>query len=123
MVISALAAEGDPMANDQPWKPAQATDEIRKLARNDRLKITYTSHIRERLAERDLTTGDVFYVLKNGFVYEHPAPSTQQGLYKYRMETKTPNSGNRTLRLVVIPDPNHNDGWMKLVTLMFIDET
>ncbi|GJE41301.1 DUF4258 domain-containing protein [Methylobacterium soli] len=64
------------MAPSQPWKPATATIEIRKLARDERLPMTYTRHIRERLAERDLTIGDVLYVLKHGFVYEEPEEST-----------------------------------------------
>ncbi|KQO76409.1 DUF4258 domain-containing protein [Methylobacterium sp. Leaf88] len=109
------------MPFDQPWKPPLATSEIRKLARDEQLPMTYTMHIRERLAERDLTTGDVLYVLKHGFVYEDPEPSTRPGYYKYRIESRSPNSGSRTIRVVVIPDANNCQ--MKLVTVMYVDES
>ncbi|WP_442919257.1 DUF4258 domain-containing protein [Methylobacterium sp. SyP6R] len=109
------------MAPSQPWKPSDATDAVRTLAKSDRLRITYTSHVRDRLEERGLTTGDARYVLKHGFVYEHPQESTQAGLYKYRVESRSPNSGSRTLCVVVIPDVTSL--WMKLVTVMFVDET
>lgn len=104
----------------QPWNPADATDEIRTLGRNAKLTLSWTDHIRARLVERDLIMGDVLYILKNGFVYDEPEEATQPGLYKYRMETRTPNSNNRSVRLVVIPDPT--TCWAKLVTLMWADE-
>lgn len=109
------------MASDQPWKPPEATNEIRKLARKDSLPLTYTSHIRERMAERDLTTGDVLYVLKHGFVYDAPEESTRPGYYKYRIDSRSPNSGSRTVRVVAIPDVIHCE--MKLVTVMYVDES
>lgn len=109
------------MAIDQPWKPARATEETRKLARDEKLQITYSVHARQRLIERDLTTGDALYVLKHGFVYEDPECASREGLYKYRVESRSPNSGSRTLRVVVIPDPSSL--WIKVVTIMFLDET
>ncbi|MFK5600273.1 DUF4258 domain-containing protein [Methylobacterium sp. HMF5984] len=109
------------MASDQPWKPPEATIEIRKLARDERLPLTYTRHIRERMAERDLTTGDVLYVLKHGFVYEAPEESTRLRYYKYRIESRSPNSGSRAVRVVAIPDINNCE--MKLVTVMYVDES
>ena len=109
------------MATEQPWKPAEATNEINKLAKDQQLRITYTSHARERLVERDLTTSDALYVLKHGFVYEDPMETTQAGLFKYRVESRSPNSGSRTVRAVVIPDPARR--WMKMVTIMYMDES
>jgi hypothetical protein len=72
------------------------------------------------LAERDLIIGDVMYVLRNGFVFEDPEPATQPDLFKYKIETRTPNSNNRSVRLVVIPDPQRC--WVKVVTVMWVDE-
>ena len=72
------------------------------------------------MAERDLFVGDILHVLKFGFVYSEPEPSSQPGLYKYRIETRTPNSDNRTVRLVVIPDPEKL--WVKNITVMRADE-
>ncbi|WP_374679328.1 DUF4258 domain-containing protein [Bosea sp. 47.2.35] len=104
----------------QPWKPADATEEIRALGGCGKLTLSWTDHIRARLVERDLVMGDVRYILRHGFVYDPPEEATQPGLYKYRIETRTPNSNNRVVRLVVIPDPSTS--WAKLVTLMWADE-
>lgn len=105
----------------QPWKPAEATRVIRGLAREATLRLTYTQHAKDRLIERDLTMGDVLWVLKEGFVHGEPEKSTQDGLYKYKPESRSPNSGNRAVRVVVIPDPANI--WMKIVTVMWVDET
>ena len=105
----------------QPWTSAEATRVIRDLARAANLRLTYSQHARERLLERDLTMGDVLWVLKEGFVHGEPERSTQDGLYKYTPESRSPNSGNRTVRVVVIPDPTRS--WMKIVTVMWVDET
>lgn len=107
--------------SSQPWKSAVATRIIRELARAPGLRLTYSRHAKERLLERDLTMGDVLFVLKEGFVHREPEKSTQDGLYKYHPESRSPNSGNRTVRVVVIPDPANT--WMKIVTVMWVDET
>jgi hypothetical protein len=74
----------------------------------------------QRTAERDLNMGDLLYVLKNGFVYEPPEQATQPGLWKYKIETRSPNSGNRVVRAVVISDVSKI--WAKIITLMWADE-
>jgi Domain of unknown function (DUF4258) len=104
----------------QPWKPADATDEIRRIARIDEMRLTRRDHAVDQMTERELIMGDLLYLLKNGFVYEDPEPSTQKGLYKYKMESKTPNSGDRSVRAVVIPDPKRC--WLKVITVMWVDE-
>ena len=103
----------------QPWKPADATDNIRKLARGD-FDFVPADHWEERLEERNLLVGDVLYLLKNGFVYEPGVKSTRGHLYKYEMEYTTPNSNGRTLRVVLIPCAAENT--IKIVTIMFADE-
>ncbi|MCC0808944.1 DUF4258 domain-containing protein [Methylobacterium sp. W2] len=108
------------MAKLQPWKPADATDEIRKLARSDKLNLTFSGHARDQLDIRDLFIGDASYVLKHGFVYEHPVEATRPGLFKYRIESRSPNSGNRIVRVIAVPDPGAN--LIKLVTVMWKDE-
>lgn len=90
------------------------------MGRNPKLDLSYSQHFRERLAERDLLIGDVRYVLRHGFVYDDPVAATQPGLFRYRIETRTPNSSNRSVRLVVIPDPARC--WIKVVTVMWADE-
>jgi Domain of unknown function (DUF4258) len=104
----------------QPWKSADATDAIRSMGRNASLTLSYTVHAKERLAERNLIVSDVLYVLKNGFVYQDPKPATQPALYKYEMENRTPNSNNRIVRIVVIPNPAQCG--VKVITVMWSDE-
>jgi len=105
----------------QPWPPAMATDKIRAIARSDCLELSYTRHARERMQERGLLTGDILYVLKNGFVYQGPQSGKVEGYFKYRMEAQTPNSGSRTVGVVVIPDKDGNCA-LKVVTVMWINE-
>lgn len=105
----------------QPWSPAEATRIIRDLARSSKMQLTYTQHARARLLDRDLTMSDVLWVLKEGFIHRAPETSTQPGLFKYHPESRSPNSGNRSVRVVVIPDPTRS--WMKIVTVMWVDET
>jgi hypothetical protein len=89
------------------------------MAKSERLTISKSLHLQDQLDRRDLIMGDVLYVLKNGFVYSNAQTSTQSGLFKYLIESSTPNS-QRAVRVVVIPDPARC--WMKLVTVMWVDE-
>ncbi len=68
---------------------------------------------------RDLVIGDVLHVLKYGFVYEPAQMSTQAGYYKYLMESTTPNSNRRKVRVVVIPAESPAS---KVVSAMWVDE-
>jgi hypothetical protein len=103
----------------QPWSCADATDMIRRLAVDQRLCLSKSVHFDDQLSDRDLIMGDALYVLKNGFVYREAQTSTQPGLFKYRIDSMTPNAV-RTVRIVAIPDPQRC--WMKLVTVMWVDE-
>jgi hypothetical protein len=104
----------------QPWQTADATHAIRDLGSKKNLSLSYTIHSKDRLLERDLLIGDVLYVLKNGFVHNDAEESTKPGFYKYQIETRTPNSGNRFVRLVVIPCVAPPQ--IKIVTVMWVDE-
>lgn len=104
----------------QPWEPGQATRIIRELARGEKLHLAITRHCGERLNERGLLMSDLLYVLKNGFVYEEPEPSTNPHFHKYKMESETPNSNGRIVRAVVIPDARNCT--IKAVTIMWVDE-
>lgn len=102
------------------WSPRQATDEIRAISRSKNLTISYKKHAKERMQERNLIVSDVLFTLKNGFVYRDPLPSTRAGYNKYDIDSKTPNSGNREIRVVVIPDKK--TCFLKIVTVMWVDE-
>nr|WP_281378583.1 DUF4258 domain-containing protein [Kaistia hirudinis] len=90
------------------------------MAANTKLKLTSTEHARDQMSERDLIMGDVLYVLKHGFVLEEAQASTQASVFKYLPQSRTPNSGNRTVRVVVVVDAARL--WMKLITVMWVDE-
>jgi len=91
------------------------------MARDDRLWLAYKVHAMQRLAERGLLTGDVLFVLKHGFVHGEASPATRPDYFRYEMESRTPNSEGRTVRVVVIPD--HANLTCKIVTVMWVDET
>lgn len=108
------------MAKPQPWSPPDATTTTRQIAKHADLSITYTRHAKEQMLARDLIIGDVNYVLKNGFVHSEPQASTREGLYKYLVESRSPNSNNRSVRIVVVPCAKTR--WIKIITVMWVDE-
>lgn len=108
------------MTSTQPWDAGRATTEIRSIARDNRLALSYKLHARERLNERNLIVSDVLYALKNGFVYQQPVPATRPGHFRYRVECRTPNSGSRAIGVVVIPAKT--GCLIKVISVMWIDE-
>lgn len=108
------------MARDNEWPASKAADEIRAIARSPKLTISYTKHARDRILERGLIISDVLHVLKSGFVHTEPSPSTRQGYKKYAIECRCPNGGNRSIRVIVIPDKNAC--FLKIATVMWADE-
>ncbi|WP_434729889.1 DUF4258 domain-containing protein [Rhizobium binae] len=108
------------MSVQEPWDPGIATEKIRGIAKSPKLAITYKLHAIDRMAERGLINSDVLYALTNGFVYQKAIPATRPDLYRYRIECKTPNSGNRVVGVVVIPAVNGS--LLKIVSVMWIDE-
>lgn len=115
-----MSGIGSPEDRAQPWPPQVATRTINRIAREEGLTVTLTRHVREQMATRELIMSDVLYILKNGFVYQEPQTSTQPNLFKYLIETRTPNSGNRVVRAVAIPSAR--DRHIKIVTVMWVDE-
>jgi hypothetical protein len=99
--------------------PAAATRFIRGLF-GPKLGLRYTRHALDRMEMRGLIVSDLLHVIRHGFVYDEAQESTRDGLYKYRMECVTPNSGGRTVRIVVIPSES---GWIKVITVMWADES
>ena len=86
------------------WSPKTATREITKIATSKKMTISYCLHAKERLAERNIIISDVLHVLRYGIVQQDPQPSTREAFNKYLVESKSPNSENRTIGVVVIPD-------------------
>jgi hypothetical protein len=102
----------------RPWKPSVATTRIRRKADDDPT-IYPTGHAKAQMADRDLIMSDVLHVLKRGFVYEEAEPAKEDGFFRYHMEGPSPNSGGRSIRVVVIPFPTPA---LKIVTVMWVDE-
>jgi len=102
-----------------PMGPAEATECLRAKARDPEFSIARTAHFSERLAERGFVMGDVLHLFKHGFVLEGVQPTTRPHEFKYILEGVTPNSGGRTVAVVVIPSPTPV---VKLITVMWKDE-
>ena len=119
MVISVPPMKVSRLNKPQPWEPGDATDNIREIAASE-FALSLTGHVEERMEERDLTTGDILHLLKRGFIYEAAQPSTRTKCFKYCVDGTTPNTGNRTVRVVCVPciDPF----LIKIVTVMWRDE-
>ncbi len=107
-------------SDKQPWNPRKATEEIRKVAKNERLDLCYTNHARDRLEERGIVTRDILYLLQNGFIHKEAKKTTRRNCFKYTIEGKTPNSNNRTLVAVVIP--KRRSPFIKIITIMWKDK-
>jgi hypothetical protein len=106
------------MARDSgPHSPTDATAWIRSIAEGDPT-LPYTEHTRERMADRDIASGNILHLLRYGFVLNPGQPTRAPGLFSYEVEGRTPNSGGRSVRVVVIPQV----GVLKIVTMMWVDE-
>jgi len=108
------------MADGNPWNKREATENIRKMSRSKSFGINYKLHARERLSERGLIMSDALFVMKNGFVLTNAVKSTREGYHKYAIECRSPNSGGREVRVIVIPDSKTCK--LKVVTVMWVDE-
>lgn len=108
------------MSKAEPWAPSLATDEIRAIARSKSLNVSYRLHAQDRLKERNIIVSDVLYALRYGFVYNEAIPATRPGMFRYRVECKTPNSNSRPIGVVVIPAKV--GCLLKIVSVMWIDE-
>lgn len=108
------------MAVSAALQPGEATETIRRIARSRSLTLAYRLHAMERLAERGLIISDILFALKNGFVYTPGTPAKKEGLWRYCVECRTPNSGSRTIGVIVIP--KHDVLCLTVITVMWIDE-
>ena len=104
----------------EPWKPAHATERIRAIASDARFNLSWKIHATDQLTERGLIMGDLHFLLRNGFVYEPAEEATRKPYWKYQIQCTTPNSKNREVRAVVIPDWKRKG--IKTVTIMWADE-
>lgn len=106
------------MKGTRCWSIETAERRIHAYARTD-FELAYTRHAAERLRERGVLISDVNHVLAHGYIGEEPVESSRQGYFKYKICSKSPNSGNREICLIVIPDPERSA--IKVVTVMWKD--
>ena len=92
----------------QELSPGKATQQINRLSKKDFFTLSKTTHAEENLTKHEMLSGDLLYLLRNGFIYDAPEQATQPKLWKYIIESATPNSGGRTLCAVIIPDIEKN---------------
>lgn len=104
----------------QPWPPSVASTNIREIAADLQCDLAITLHAKQRMLERAIIMSDILCILRQGYVYEEAENSTVTGLFKYKMEGQSPNSGGRVIRVVVIPDQGSCQ--LKVVTIMWRDE-
>jgi hypothetical protein len=108
-------------AMPEPWTPAEATTRLNQIAKDpDAFNVSFKLHAFDQMDERDITTADVQYVMRTGFVYEPAVPATQPGLFRYKIKGPTPSSNNREVCVVVIPSMHKSD--VKIITVMWADE-
>lgn len=86
---------------------------------NDGLELALTRHSTERMEERGIIVADIMHVLATGRIDDEPTASTRPGYCKYTICGKSPNSGNREICVVVIPDPDRPA--IKVITVMWKD--
>lgn len=105
----------------EPWPAAEATDRLRRMAADEGFRVSFKFHALDQMEARDITTPDVLWALKMGFVYEDPIPATQPGLYRYTLRGPTPTSNGRDIKVVIIP--SMHTACAKIVTVMWADES
>lgn len=106
-------------ARVSPMSPREATECLRAKARDPAFALAKTGHFSEQLSERGFVMGDVLHLFKHGFVFEAAQPTTRHCEFKYLLEGVTPNSGGRTVAVVLIPYPTP---LVKAITVMWKDE-
>lgn len=104
----------------EPWNPTDATYALRRIGQHPAMSLAYKIHATQRLAERGITTSDVLYLLRHGFVYNDPVPAHTHGYFRYEVRGQTPNSEGREICAVVIP--NASAMTLKIVTVFWVDE-
>lgn len=104
----------------EPLSHEEAARVIAGLAKHPLLTLIMTEHAKDRMNKRGLLSGDVMFVLKSGMVREAPEASTQDGYFKYRMESLAPNSDSRMVGVVAIP--SMRDRRLKVLSVMWVDE-
>jgi hypothetical protein len=79
--------------------PGQARKVLAEIFNHDPNLISFTSHARTQMRERDLKSGDVLNVLKAGKILS--VPDFENGSFRYRVQT------NKITVVLAFKKPNH----------------
>jgi len=66
----------------------QMTRYINAISRDSNFYLCYTKHCKEQMIERDITTADILYVLKTGYVNDYQGKgeqATDYNIHRYKM--------------------------------------
>ena len=87
------------------------------------LDLVKTKHYSKQVKKRGIIQSDILYILKNPeyWEFEYLGEATRSS-HKYKLCSKTPNSGKRTICIIVIPGILNCREGVKLVTVMWQDE-
>lgn len=101
------------------WSPGMAERQLRAYIEHVDFDLSYTAHVRERMNERGIVLADIRHLLSHGHITEQPKKATRPGCYRYKICGKTPNSGNRRICAVVVPDVGKPS--VTIITVMWED--
>lgn len=99
-----------PDDHEKPLDPIEATDRIRSAARSPH-RLTWVDQVTSKMGSLGLWMGDLLHVLRVGCVLQPGQPSTHPGLFKYVVEGKSPNSRDKTLKIVAMLSTGN---WVKI---------
>ncbi len=88
------------------WPIGKAEKLIHACARESFFELSYTGHAEERMERRGIIASDIAHVLENGHVCDEPVSTSRAGYCMYKICGRTPNTENRQICVVVIPNPH-----------------
>lgn len=92
------------------YSKAEALKVIRNILKNG--AIIPSSHVRERMLQRDFDMQDILQVIKTGAIYTEPEIHTKTGRWTYKVEGKTIDGD----KLDIVIDIDDKDKCIKILT-------
>lgn len=102
-----------------PMAPADAEGWFRHLVATEALRLSFTSHARERLAERGIGVEGMVRLLREGRVLRKPSAVDGLGRSKYTLEGSISEDDPRIMRIVVVAAPR--SPIVRAVTVMWVE--
>lgn len=106
-MVKQQKGDGKPPKKSGPLSLDDATKLINKIS-NGSYDLNLTEEVREELRTNSLYVGDLRYVFQHGEVVQVIGESTKEGLFKYQIVFRSPNSLGRLLMVEVIASSRDN---------------